>query len=126
VLSVSLQCVAVRDKEKGKAVELKEKEQPKSSRELAAQARQGTQDTSKAVAKAALEEGVFTPGGDNAVWKPVRTGLSSDRYIEIASGLAQGDTVISGPYRALAKDLTAGDRVKIKPPEKDKKGNKKS
>jgi HlyD family secretion protein len=75
VLSVSLQCVAVRDKEKGKAVELKEKEQPKSSRELAAQARQGTQDTSKAVAKAALEEGVFTLGGDNAVWKPVRTGL---------------------------------------------------
>jgi len=126
VVAVSLQCVAVRDKKKGKAVELKEKEQPKSSRELAAQARQGTQDTSKTVEKTTVEEGVFVLGGDTAVWKPVRTGLSSDRYIEIVSGLAAKDTVISGPYRALAKDLSNGDRVKIKPPEKDKKDKKKS
>lgn len=126
VVSVSLQCVAVRDKEQGKTVELKEKEQPKSSRELAAQVRQGTQDTSKAVAKTAIEEGVFVLGGDNAVWKPVRTGLSSDRYIEIVGGIAVKDTVINGPYRALAKDLSNGDRVKIKPPEKDNKKKKKS
>jgi HlyD family secretion protein len=124
VLSVSLQCVAVRDKEKGKAVELKEKEQPKSSREIAAQVKHGTQDTSSTVAKASIEEGVFVLGGDDAKWKPVRTGLSSDRYIEIISGIEPGDTVISGPYRALAKDLTNGDKVKIKQPEKEKKAKK--
>jgi HlyD family secretion protein len=127
VASVPLQCVAVRDKEKGKAVELKEKEQPKSSRERAAQARTGTQDSSSAASRETVEEGVFVLAAGVAEWKPVKTGLSSDRYIEIKSGLTVGDSVISGPYRALAKDLTKGDKVKLKSPEtaKDKKGKDK-
>jgi HlyD family secretion protein len=123
-LSVSLQCVAVRDKKEGKAVELKEKPQPKSSRQLAAEARTGTTDSSRMTARDNLQEGVFLMAADSAVWKPVRTGISSDRYIEIKSGLAAGDTIINGPYRVLAKDLTNGDKVKIKKDMPMKKGQK--
>lgn len=118
VLSVSLQCVAVRDKSEGKAVELKEKEQPKSSRELAAQARTGAADTSRAQTRASLEEGVFVLAKDSVIWRPVRTGLSSDRHIEVIKGIQAGDSVVNGPYRVLARELTNGSRYVLKKPEK--------
>jgi HlyD family secretion protein len=116
VLAVSLQCVAVRDKKLGQAVELKEKEKPKSSREAAEQAKTGTADTSRGTGKDEIEQGVFVLAKDSVVWKPVRTGLSSDRHIEIINGIAAGDTVVNGPYRVLARDLTNGTKVKVKKP----------
>ena len=123
-LSVSLQCVAVRDKSQGKAVEIKEKESPKSSRQVAAEVRSGTADSTRFQKKEELEEGVFVIAGDSAAWRPVKTGLSSDRYIEIVSGLATGDSVINGPYRVLAKDLKRGDKVTLKKEDKNAKAEK--
>ncbi len=41
----------------------------------------------------------------------VKTGISSDTDIEILEGLAEGDEIIEGPYRTLAKDLKEGDLV---------------
>lgn len=121
VLSVSLQSVAVRDKEHGKPVVLKEKAEKKSSRVAAAEAKAGTIDSAAMMTKDKLEEGVFVFVGDSAVWKPIKSGLSSDRYIEVSSGLAAGDSIINGPYRLLARDLSAGDKVRIKKPEDNKK-----
>jgi HlyD family secretion protein len=123
-LSVSLQCVAVRDKEEGKAVEIKEKESPKSSRQVAAEVRSGTADSSRFQKKESLEEGVFVLAGDTAAWRPVKTGLSSERHIEILDGLSAGDSVINGPYRVLAKDLKRGDKVTIKKEDKNAKMGK--
>lgn len=120
-LSVSLQCVAVREKDDGKAVEIKAKTEKKSSREVAEQVKSGTADSSL-FKKEELEEGVFVFSGDTAAWKPVKTGLSSDRHIEIISGLADGDSVISGPYSVLARDLKNGAKVKIKSKDDDNKG----
>lgn len=123
-LSVSLQCVAVRDKKEGKAVEVKEKEKRKSSREAAEQAKAGVADSSKTTARDELEQGVFVFAADSVVWKPVRTALSSDRHIEVTSGINAGDSVVNGPYRILARELTNGQKVKIKKPE-EAKGKKK-
>lgn len=113
-LSVSLQCVAVRDKEQGKAVELQPEQEPKSSRQIAEEVRSGTADTSRFMSRDELQEGVFVFAGDSAVWKPVKTGISSDRHIVIESGIEAGDSVISGPYRVLARDLTDGAKVRLK------------
>ncbi|RPH95878.1 efflux RND transporter periplasmic adaptor subunit [candidate division KSB1 bacterium] len=113
-LSVSLQCVAVRDKKMGKAVELKEKEKAKSSREVAEQVKAGTADTTRGPVRSEIEQGVFLLVADSVVWKPVRSGLSSDRHIEILDGIAAGDSIVSGPYRILARDLTNGMKVRIK------------
>lgn len=41
----------------------------------------------------------------------VKTGISSDTDIEILEGLVEGDEIIEGPYRTLAKDLKEGDLV---------------
>lgn len=46
----------------------------------------------------------------------VRTGIASDTEIEIVDGLKDGDKIIEGPYRALAKELKEGDRVEEKKP----------
>ncbi|MBU1982862.1 efflux RND transporter periplasmic adaptor subunit, partial [bacterium] len=120
-LSVSLQCVAVRDKEEGKAVEIKDEPEKKSTREVAAQVRAGAADTT-AFTRERVQEGVFIFAADSAVWKPVKTGLSSDRHIEIIEGIAENDSVISGPYRILARELTNGMKVKLK---EEGKGGKK-
>jgi HlyD family secretion protein len=42
---------------------------------------------------------------------PVRTGLSSETMLEVFGGLAEGEQVVSGPYRAL-RELKPGAKVK--------------
>lgn len=42
----------------------------------------------------------------------VRTGIATDTDLEILEGLQEGDKLVDGPYRLLAKDLKDGDWVK--------------
>lgn len=56
---------------------------------------------------------VFVVDEDNALQVPVKTGISSDDEWEILSGLSEGQTVVSGSYRTLSKDLKHRDAVKI-------------
>jgi HlyD family secretion protein len=58
------------------------------------------------------KEGVFVVRDGEAVFVPVRVGISGDRYFEVLSGLEEGDQVVSGSYEAL-RDLTDGAPVKI-------------
>ncbi len=46
----------------------------------------------------------------------VKTGISSDTDVEIVEGLAEGDELVEGPYRTLAKDLKDGDLVEPQKP----------
>ena len=43
----------------------------------------------------------------------VKTGISSDKDIEILDGLKPGDAVIIGPYRALARELLPGSPIEV-------------
>ncbi|MFO7637815.1 MAG: efflux RND transporter periplasmic adaptor subunit [bacterium] len=63
-------------------------------------------------------ETVFLVSAGKAELKPVRTGRSSDTEVQVIDGLAEGDTVITGPYKVLSK-LRPGSRVK---PEKTSAG----
>jgi HlyD family secretion protein len=56
-------------------------------------------------------EVVFVLQNGKAIPKKVETGLSSDTRIEIMSGIEEGTRVVSGPYRALSKDLELGSLV---------------
>jgi HlyD family secretion protein len=42
---------------------------------------------------------------------PVKTGIQDNNYIEIISGLKDGDEVVSAPYSMIAKTLKDGDAV---------------
>jgi len=64
--------------------------------------------------KLAIQEVVFVVKDGRAVLTPVRTGITDAKNIEILSGVAAGTTVVTGPFRAVAKELKDGGRVVIK------------
>jgi HlyD family secretion protein len=65
---------------------------------------------------------VFVMEDSKAVRKDVEVGISSDSDQEIVSGLKQGETVISGPFRVL-RNMNDGDEVEEKEPEKREDDN---
>ena len=48
----------------------------------------------------------------NAQMREVHTGIASRTDVEILDGVAEGDTVVDGPYRTLARELQDGQKVK--------------
>jgi len=65
---------------------------------------------------------VFVMEDSKAVRKDVQVGISSDSDQEIVSGLKEGETVISGPFRVL-RSMNDGDEVEEKEPEKREEDN---
>jgi len=67
------------------------------------------------------KEVVFLTDNGKAKIIVVETGISDDNYLEIKSGLSEGDEVISGSYRAISRELEDGSIVRV---EEKKNGNK--
>jgi HlyD family secretion protein len=58
-------------------------------------------------------EGVFVVKKDGAVdFRKVKTGISADLQTEVLEGLADGEEIVTGPFKAL-RSLKIGDRVKV-------------
>jgi HlyD family secretion protein len=85
-------------------------------------------DTLKGTAREKWEkevvEGVFKLVNNEAVFMPVKTGISDEAMIEVTGDLAAGDKVVTGPYRVL-KDMKEGVRVKPAKDGEDEGGGKK-
>jgi HlyD family secretion protein len=105
VVAVPIQSVTVRSREGGKTAErLKqdyEKQTGLNSSELEKQARKE------------LQRVVFLKEGDKVNLAPVRTGIADNNFIEIRSGVREGDEVVSGSYTAISKDLKDQSKIKI-------------
>ena len=65
------------------------------------------------------QEVVFAVENNLARKKPVQTGISDDNYIEIKTGLKEGQSIVKGNYRAVSRDLDDSVKVRI---EKEKFG----
>jgi HlyD family secretion protein len=63
-----------------------------------------------------MVEVVFLVEGDHAKSAPVKRGISDDNYTEIIEGLHEGDTVVSGGYKAINRDLEDGKKVVVGAP----------
>jgi HlyD family secretion protein len=98
VLSIPIQSVTARNKN----------EAPKTDAEAIDQ--NGKKKESEAEK---LKELVFTVKDNKAKSIQVTTGISDDNYIEIKNGLTGNEEVITGPYRAISKDLNDGSNVRI-------------
>jgi HlyD family secretion protein len=60
---------------------------------------------------------VFVVDKDGAAqMREVQTGIASRTDVEILSGINQGETVVDGPYRTLARELQEGQKVKPQKP----------
>lgn len=66
------------------------------------------------------KEVVFLAGQDTVTMTEVKIGISDNEYVEIVTGLREGDEVVSGPYRAISSDLE--DQSKIRREKKKKDG----
>ena len=93
-LSVPIQAVTTREKDEDK--------------------KKSTDKTKKEeVSNSELREIVFATKGDSAKIVDVKTGVQDDEYIQILSGLKEGDEVITGPYSAVSRKLKDGDIVTV-------------
>jgi HlyD family secretion protein len=60
---------------------------------------------------------VFVVDKDGAAqMREVQTGIASRTDVEILSGVNEGETVVDGPYRTLARELQEGQKVKPQKP----------
>ncbi|OUS01283.1 efflux transporter periplasmic adaptor subunit [Flavobacteriales bacterium 33_180_T64] len=65
-------------------------------------------------------ECVFVNNNGEAKLRVVKTGIQDDTNIEIISGLAEGDEIITGPYNMVSKTLKSGDKIEKKDDKKKK------
>ncbi|MFZ5518662.1 MAG: efflux RND transporter periplasmic adaptor subunit [Candidatus Zhuqueibacterota bacterium] len=111
-LAVPIQCVTVRTPDQLR----KKAEPPKGETAIA--------DTAKTSPYTPDKDGfvsivfVVDKGKTNAV--QVKTGIQSDTHIEIIEGLAEGDEVVTGSYRAISQTLQPESAVTVQnePPKK--------
>ncbi|TAK29995.1 MAG: HlyD family efflux transporter periplasmic adaptor subunit [Saprospiraceae bacterium] len=103
VVSIPIQAVSTRDREK-----------KKNESEAKAVSQTSYANDQKEVVF------VYMPG-DTVNMVEVKTGIQDDDYIQIISGIKKGDEVVKGPYSAVSRKLKQGSAVVR---EKEKKENK--
>lgn len=109
VLTVPIQAVTTRADTTGRIKTAREKREENAGKEKENEETKKEED---------LIECVFVYQNGKAVLKPVITGIQDNTYIQIKSGISEGDEVIVAPYRAVSKLLKNGDDV-IKVDKKD-------
>ncbi len=105
VVSVPIQSVTARMNNKPKADDKENRDKPK-------MLKKGKREKPAEV--------VFIVDGSKVKKVKVETGISDDTYIEIKSGLDGGEEVVSGPYRAISKELEDSLSVHISKSDKEK------
>ena len=60
-------------------------------------------------------EGVFLVKDGKAEFVEVKTGIAGERYLEVLTGLKEGDHVITGPFDSV-RGMYVGDTVRTAPP----------
>ena len=60
-------------------------------------------------------EGVFLMRDGKAAFTEVKTGIAGERYLEVLTGLKEGDQVITGPFDSV-RGMYEGDAVRTAPP----------
>lgn len=61
-----------------------------------------------------IEIVVFQIFGDTVTQQVVKTGIQDDEFIEIITGLADGNEIAKGPYKTVSQKLKNGDKISIK------------
>ncbi len=114
IVAVPILAVTTRDKsEQGSKTKAKEEQDKKKAQGQDASA------VENAVMTDEMEEVVFIMQKDGTVKKvAIRTNIQDNEYIEVMSGIKEGDEVISAPYNTISKTLKDGMKVKVVPKDK--------
>lgn len=68
---------------------------------------------------------VFTVEGGKAKMIPVKRGISDEAYYEIMDGVAEGQEIVTGSYKAIARELEDDKEAKVDNSPKDAKAEEK-
>ena len=60
-----------------------------------------------------MQEIVFIVDGDKAKSVNVKTGIQDASYIEVLSGIKEGQTLIKAPFKLISKTLKDGDMIEV-------------
>ena len=110
VVAIPIQATTVRElvyDEKGNVVKEPEADKKKPQRPGAAAAAELKPGQTKKEA-----EGVFVIRDGKATFLPVKTGIAGEKFLEVLSGIKDGDEVIVGPFNSV-RDMKDGDAVKL-------------
>lgn len=99
VVSIPIQAVTVRDFSKDRPVA----EADSAEADTTTQRRSSSGEDFRRV--------VFVNEDGTARRVEVETGISDNTYIQVTSGLREGDEVVTGSYRVLSRDLNDDDRI---------------
>ena len=107
VLSVPIQAVTTREDTTKSFDKTAKKEQEKEV------VQDGDREITKVKDAKAEEvpEYVFVYRDGKVIMQKVKSGIQDNTYIEIISGLKEGDEVVSAPYTAITRRLKDGDKV---------------
>jgi HlyD family secretion protein len=114
-LAVPIQAVVVRTQRELDRAAKKPGQRAREARKVTV-----TADEDTAGKRDAEITGMFVARNGVASFVPVRAGLASETMIEIFGDVKEGDTIVSGPYKAL-RDLKPGSKVKKEAAGKEKK-----
>ena len=73
----------------------------------------GSKNKEMNMEKKGPQEVVFIIENGKAKVVPVKTGISDDNFLEIKEGLKGGESVVSGSYRAISRELEDGAKVRV-------------
>ncbi|HWP82101.1 MAG TPA: efflux RND transporter periplasmic adaptor subunit [Bacteroidota bacterium] len=104
VVAVPIQSVTVRQPKE-------EENKPEEPGE--GEARLATADAKKKKAEEEVQEVVFVVVEGKVKAVPVKRGIADDSYVEITTGLDEGVEVVSGPFKAINRELEDGTKVKV-------------
>ena len=111
VVAIPIQATTVRElvfDEKGNVVKPPEADKKKPQRPGAA----ATAGELKPGQTKKETEGVFVIKDAKAAFMPVKTGIAGEKFLEVLSGVKDGDEVIVGPFNSV-RDLKDGDAAKL-------------
>ena len=99
ILTVPIQAVTTRADTSGRKRSARDKRDTKQA------------DPDEKTKKEKVKEYIFIFKDDLAILTEVETGIQDNTFIEILSGVEEGDEVITAPYRAVSKTLKNRDEV---------------
>ena len=110
ILTVSINAVTTRVKGSDKTIADKKKDEEKQKKKVEDAGEEVTDEMNSDD----LEEIVFVIQKDGTVKKAVvKTDIQDINFIEIKTGLQEGDEVVTGPYNVVSKTLKDGTKVKV-------------
>ncbi len=121
VVSVPVQSVTVRA-DGGKTTEEIQKDRQKEAHERSGndlEVVKERQDAKRNVDK--LQRVVFVRKGDKVEMRKVETGIADNSFMEIKSGVAKDEEVVSGSYKAISTVLKDGAKVMVQKAKADEK-----